>query len=870
MSKKKNNTIAQIKTEEIDALFRNNLHRIVPVDLDKEMRKAFIDYAMSVISDRALPDVRDGLKPVHRRILYAMHTQGFTPDKSYRKCATTVGVVLGKFHPHGDAAVYEAMVRLAQDFSMRHTMIDGHGNFGSRDGDPPAAYRYTEARLEDFSMDLMKDIHKDTVDFKPNFDEHEMEPVVLPSRIPNLLVNGSLGIAVGMATNIPPHNLAETIDATIHLMNHPEASLDDILKIMPGPDFPTGGTILGSMGIRETYAKGRGRIVVRATAEIEEMAANRQRIVVTDLPYMVNKARLIERIAELVKEKKIEGISFVRDESDREDPVRIVIELKRDVNAHVVLNQLYKMSSLQEAFSANMLALVPDEKGRYEPKNLTLLECLSYYIQHQKEVVTRRVKFDLDKTEARLHLLEGLRIAFAHIDEIIAIIRASKNAEQAKQRLMERFGFTERQAQHIGDMRLIRLTNLEQVKIEEEFAELLKRVEYFNEILNKDEKLREVLGEELLEMKEKYQDERRTRIEALAEEDIEDESLIQEEEIVVTMTHFGYIKRQSVDNYRTQKRGGRGISGLTTREEDEVSVLLSGTTHQVYLFFTNLGRVFKLKGYQLPDASRQSKGTAIVNLLGLNPDEKVKHILPISDFDASYELLMATEKGMIKKTSLDSYANISKAGLKAIVLKEDDHLIGVALCKENQEILLCSANGYTVRFSETQIRSLSRGSMGVRGIKLRDGDSLKALVVYEEGTSLLVVTKNGYGKKTEFDEYASKNRATMGVRAYKNTEKTGPIAAVVNVREDKDVLFITDGGVVIRIHAHDIPSLGRVTQGVKLMRTQGASVVDVAVVDYEKDEDLIENAENADSTEISLPVSFDENVSEVDEEKNVL
>lgn len=838
MSKKKTSTVAQLKTEEIDALFRDNLHRIVPVDLDQEMRKAFIDYAMSVISDRALPDVRDGLKPVHRRILYSMHTQGFTPEKSYRKCATTVGDVLGKYHPHGDAAVYEALVRLAQDFSMRHTLVDGHGNFGSRDGDPPAAYRYTEARLEEFAMDLMKDIHKDTVDFKPNFDEHEMEPVVLPSRMPNLLVNGSLGIAVGMATNIPPHNLAETIEACVYLMNHPDATLDEILKIMPGPDFPTGGTILGTMGIKETYAKGKGRIVVRGQAEIEEMSAGRQRIVISDLPYMVNKARLIERFAELVKDKKIEGISFVRDESDREEAVRIVVELKRDVNAHVVLNQLYKMTSLQEAFSANILALVPDSNGRYEPKNLTLLECLQHYIHHQKEVVSRRVRFDLEKAKARQHLLEGLRLAFVHIDEIIALIRASKNAEQAKLNLMERFGFTERQAQHIGDMRLIRLTNLEQVKIDEEYYEIQQRIDYFNEILTKDEKLREVLSSEMLEFKSKYQDERRTKIELMAEEDIEDESLIQEEDIVLTLTHFGYVKRQSVDNYRTQKRGGRGITGLTTREEDEVSMILSGTTHQVYLFFTNTGRVFKLKGYQIPDASRQSKGTAIVNLLGLNSDEKVRHILPIHDFDQTVSLIMATQNGVIKKTPLKDYANISRAGIIAISLKEEDRLVGVSLCKNEQEILLCSENGYTVRFSENQVRSVSRASQGVKGMTLRAGDKVKAMLVYEEKHSLLIVTENGYGKKTDFSEYPVKNRGTMGIRTYKNTEKTGAIAGVVSVSEEKDVLFITDAGLVIRIHAHDVPNLGRVTQGVKLMKTSGAKVVDLAVVEYEKDSEF--------------------------------
>lgn len=836
--KKPNMNASQLKAEEVEALFRDNAHRIIPVDLEKEMKKAFIDYAMSVISDRALPDVRDGLKPVHRRILYAMYTQGFTPEKSYRKCATTVGVVLGKFHPHGDAAVYDALVRLAQDFSMRHTLVDGYGNFGSRDGDPPAAYRYTEAKLTSASMDMLSDIHKDSVDFKPNFDEHEMEPIVLPARFPNLLVNGSTGIAVGMATNIPPHNLQETVNAVIYLMKNPDATLLELLTLLPGPDFPTGGIIVGTHGIREAYANGRGRIVVRAKTEIEEVSGNKQRIIVKDLPYMVNKARVIEKIAELVKDKKIDGISYIRDESDRNEAVRIVIDLKRDVNAHVVLNQLYKMTQLQDSFNANILALVPDSQGRFEPKTLGLIDCLQHYIKHQKEVVTRRTKFDLDKAEARKHILEGLKIAFIHIDEIIELIKASAHGEAAKKALQDHFGFTERQAQHIVDIRLIRLTNLEQVKIESEFQDIMDKISGFNRILSEESRLIEVVEEELLSVCNKYAEPRRTEIEATAIEDIEDESLIQEEEIAITMSHFGYIKRQSLTLYRSQRRGGKGINGMSTREEDYVERLLTGSTHAIYLFFTNRGRVFKMKGYQIPEASRTARGTAIVNLLALEAGEKIKAIIPIKEFAENQYLFMATQKGLVKKTSLMEYSNIHKGGLIAIVLREDDNLVGVELVTEEQQIFLCSKYGMSLRFPVASIRSTSRRTLGVRGLKLREEDALIGMVAHKDIGSLLIVTENGFGKRTSIQEYPLRSRAGLGIKTYKTSEKTGLLVSVANVTDENDIIMINDGGVIIRLHADEVPEISRVTQGVTLMRSRNHKVVDVAVV--ERDEDTSE------------------------------
>ncbi len=822
--------LQQRKEAAIDAAFQNPNNTIIPVDLEEEMKRSFIDYAMSVISDRALPDVRDGLKPVHRRILYSMFTQGFTPEKPYRKCATTVGDVLGRFHPHGDAAVYDSLVRLAQDFSMRHMLVDGHGNFGSRDGDSAAAYRYTEARLAKISLEMMSDINKNTVDFKPNFDEHEMEPAVLPARFPNLLVNGSTGIAVGMATNIPPHNLGEVIDGVTLLIDNPEATIEDLMQVVTGPDFPTGGIIMGTSGIREAYQTGRGRIVVRSRVEIEPMKSNRQRIIVNDLPYMVNKARLIERIAELVKNKKLEGISDLRDESDRSDPVRIVIELKRDANANVVLNQLYKNTQLQDAFNANMLALVPDEHGRYEPKVINLLEALQHYIAHQKVVIRRRTLFDLEKAEARKHIVDGLRMAIDHIDEVIAIIRSSRTEEIAKNRLMERFGFTDKQAQHIVDMRLGRLTGLERDKLEKEYLDLCEKIEYYQKVLADEAVLLDVIKDELAQIRNRYVDERRTEIE-LTEEDIDDESLIQEEDIVVTMTHFGYVKRMPVDTCNIQHRGGRGVSGMQTREEDFAETILITSTHDVLLFFTNYGRVYKLKGYQIPEASRHARGTAIVNLLHLDGGEKVKTLIPIRSFDPKSRLLMTTRKGIVKKTLLAEYANINKSGLIAINLREDDELVGVQLIHDTCDIILVTRQGLSIRFSERQVRATGRNTQGVIGINLDKDDDVIGMVLTMEDRTLLVVSERGYGKRTELEEYRSQTRGGKGLITYRPSEKTGLLAGVSLVEEDYDVILINDSGIMIRIAALEIPILGRITQGVTLMRTREGKVVDMAVVE---------------------------------------
>lgn len=827
---------------QVDLVFRSVQTTIIPVDLEQEMKKSFIDYAMSVISDRALPDIRDGLKPVHRRILYSMYTQGFTPDKAYRKCATTVGDVLGRFHPHGDASVYDALVRLAQDFSMRHTLVDGHGNFGSMDGDPPAAYRYTEARLARVSLEMMSDINKNTVDFRPNYDEHEMEPITLPARFPNLLVNGSVGIAVGMATNIPPHNMGEVIDGVVMLLDNPDADIEDLLTVIKGPDFPTGGAIIGQRGIRDAYRTGRGRIVVRAHTDIEPMKNNRQRIIVHDLPYMVNKARLIERIADLVKEKKIEGISDVRDESDRSAAVRIVIELKKDVNANVVLNQLYKHSAIQDAFNANMLALIPDEQGRLEPKTITLLDALVYYIRHQEEVIRRRTAFDLEKAEARKHIVEGLLKAIDHIDEVIAIIRSSRTEEQAKQRLSERFDFSEKQAQHIVDMRLGRLTGLEREKLEAEYKDLEVKIAYFQGILADPLQLHEVIKTEILAVKAKYANERRTAIEAGEEEDIEDESLIHEEDVIVTLTHFGYVKRLSVDTYKSQHRGGKGISALATREEDFVESIITTSTHAVLLCFTNRGRVFRLKGYQIPEASRQAKGTAIVNLLQLDAGETIRTVIPIDTFDKPGFLMMATNKGIVKKTELADYSRINKSGLIAVNLREDDELVGVRLTDGNQEIVLVTKRGMSIRFAEDDVRDTGRNTMGVKGITLSDDDEVIGMAPIIEGENLLVVSEKGFGKRTEMDEYRTQTRGGRGLITYRIAEKTGPLVRIALVSEDKDVLLINDSGIVIRLSAAEIPVLSRVTQGVTLMRTRSGKVVDIAVLDHEEEEEEFESA----------------------------
>jgi len=833
--------------EQVDAVFRSFQNTIIPVDLEHEMKKSFIDYAMSVISDRALPDIRDGLKPVHRRILYSMFTQGFTPEKAYRKCATTIGDVLGRFHPHGDMSVYDALVRLAQDFSMRHTLVDGHGNFGSMDGDPPAAYRYTEARLAKVALEMMSDINKNTVDFRPNFDEHEMEPIALPSRFPNLLVNGSVGIAVGMATNIPPHNMGEVIDGVVMLLDNPDADVDDLMTVISGPDFPTRGAILGQRGIREAYRTGRGRIVVRAHTDIESMKNNRQRIVVRDLPFMVNKARLIEKMAELVKDKKIEGISDVRDESDRSEAVRIVIELKKDANANLVLNQLYKHSALQDAFNANMLALVPDEQGRLEPKMITLLDALQHYIRHQEDVVRRRTLFDLEKAEARKHIVEGLLKAIDYIDEVIAIIRSSRTEDQAKLRLSERFIFSEKQAQHIVDMRLGRLTGLEREKLEAEYQELEVKIDYFRKVLGDEKLLHEIIKTEIIAVKAKFADPRRSEIIAGEDEDIEDESLILEEEVVITLTHFGYVKRLPVDTYRSQHRGGRGVTGLATREEDYVENIITTSTHATLLCFTNRGRVFRLKGYQVPEASRQAKGTAIVNLLQLDGGEKVKTVIPVDSFESGGYLTMATREGIVKKTELIDYSRINKGGLIAVNIRDNDELIGARLTDGKQEIVLVTRKGMSIRFAEEDVRSTGRNTMGVRGISLRDEDEVIGMAPIVEGQNLLVVSEKGFGKRTELSEYRIQTRGGKGLMTYRITEKTGPLVQVSLVDDSKDILLINDNGIVIRLSSAEIPILSRVTQGVTLMRTRDCKIVDIAVIDHEE-----EDIEEADDLDLSI------------------
>ena len=861
--------IRKRKEQEVDAVFRSVQNTIIPVDLEHEMKKSFIDYAMSVISDRALPDIRDGLKPVHRRILYSMYTQGFTPEKPFRKCATTIGDVLGRFHPHGDMSVYDALVRLAQDFSMRHTLIDGHGNFGSMDGDPPAAYRYTEARLEKVSLEMMSDINKNTVDFRPNFDEHEMEPIALPARFPNLLVNGSVGIAVGMATNIPPHNMGEVIDGVVMLLDNPDSTVEDLMTVIQGPDFPTGGAILGQRGIRDAYRTGRGRIVVRAHADIEVMKTNRQRIVVHDLPYMVNKARLIEKIADLVKDKRIEGISDIRDESDRNEAVRIVVELKKDANANVVLNQLYKHSALQDAFNANMLALVPDEQGRLEPKTITLLDALTHYIRHQEDVVLRRTRFDLEKAEARQHIVEGLLIAIDNIDEVIAIIRASHTEDQAKTRLSERFGFTEKQAQHIVDMRLGRLTGLEREKLETEHKDLQDKIDYFRRVIQDDALLHEIIKKEILTVRAKFSDDRRSEIIAGEDEDIDDESLIREEEVVVTLTHLGYVKRLPVDTYRSQHRGGRGVTGLSTREEDFVEKIITTSTHATLLCFTNRGRVFRLKGYQVPEASRQAKGTAIVNLLQLEGSEKVKTVIPVDTFEQDAYLMMATMEGVVKKSLLSDYAKIDKGGLIAINIREDDELVGAQLTDGKQEIALVTRRGMSIRFSEDDVRSTGRNTMGVRGISLRHDDRVIGMAPIVDGLNLLVVSENGFGKRTEMDEYRTQTRGGKGLMTYKITDKTGPLVRIALVDENQDLILINDNGVVIRLAVFEIPILSRVTQGVTLMRSKDGKIVDIAVVEHEEPEDEAVEAENseedtADAEDMSCDFSMSGNDLQVD------
>ena len=806
----------------------NHDGKIIERDIENEMKTAYISYAMSVIVQRALPDVRDGLKPVHRRILYAMHEDGITSDKPYRKCANTVGSVLGRYHPHGDSSVYDAMVRMAQDFSLRYMLIDGHGNFGSIDGDGAAAMRYTEARMSKIAEYMLTDIEKNTVDFMPNYDDRLQEPTVLPSKIPQLLINGSSGIAVGMATNIPPHNLTEVCDGLIRIIENPNTTDEELMSIIKGPDFPTGGMILGKDGIKEAYRTGKGKIVVRAEAEIEEMANNKQRIIVTSLPYQVNKARLIENISKLVREKRIEGISELRDESDRNDRVRIVIELKRDARAQVVLNQLYKNTQMQDTFGAILLALVDGE-----PKILTLRQCLDYYIDHRKTVILRRTKFELDKALARAHILEGLRIAIDNIDEVISIIRSSY--DDAKERLIERFGLTDIQAQAILDMRLKTLSGLQREKIEEEYKQLMELIAHLREILNNEQLVYDIIKEDLEEVKTKFGDERLTKIKP-AEGDIE-EDLIKEEQTIVALTHFGYIKRMPADTYKSQRRGGKGITGISTRADDFVTEIFTASTHDTILFFSNKGKLYRLRGYEIPEAGRTAKGTAIVNLLSLDPGEKITAVIPISNFAEGKYLLMATQKGFIKKTALTEYNSARKTGLQAITLKEEDELIAVRLTDGQDNVVLVTEDGMSITFSEQDVRPMGRTAQGVIGIKLGDGDKVIGMESIIDGANatLLAITEHGFGKRTDLDEYRVQNRGGRGVITYKVTQKTGKLVGIRVTDDSNDIMMITDTGTIIRISVKDVSVLGRSTQGVTLMRTNdGGKVVSIELVEPEE------------------------------------
>lgn len=802
---------------------------IVDREIVEEMKTAYIDYAMSVIVQRALPDVRDGLKPVHRRILYTMYEDGLTKDKPYRKSATTVGDVLGRYHPHGDSSVYDAMVRLAQNFTMRYPLVDGHGNFGSIDGDGAAAYRYTEARMSKISETMLADIEKNTVKFMPNFDGIRQEPTVLPTRLPALLVNGSSGIAVGMATNIPPHNLTEILNAVIKLIDEDQVSDEELLKIVKGPDFPTGGLILGREGIRDAYLTGSGKIMMRGEVEIEEMSGNRQKIIIKSLPYQVNKANLIIAINQLARDKKIEGISEVRDESDREEMVRVVIELKRDTNAQVVLNKLYKYTQLQLSFGAIMLALVNGE-----PKILTLRQCLEYFIEHRKEVIINRTEFELDKALARAHILEGLRIAIDNIDEVIKVIRGSY--DDPKEQLMKRFGLDDIQAQSILDMRLKTLSGLQREKIEEEYQNLLKLIEHLRAILADEKLVFNLIKEESLEMIEKYGDERLTKI-VKAEGDLEDEDLIDDENSIITLTHFGYIKRMPVDTYKSQRRGGKGISGLTTREDDFVKQIFNASTHDIILFFTNKGKLYKLRGFDIPEAGRTAKGTAIVNLLQLDPGEKIAAVIPLKSFEDAEYLIMNTKKGLVKKTPLNEYNTDRKTGLIAITLKDEDELIDVRLSNGKNNIVLVTKKGLCITFSEEDVRPVGRTAQGVLGIRVSDDDEVIGMETITENkdNTLLAITENGFGKRTELDEYRVQTRGGKGVITYKITSKTGDIVGVRIANENQDVMMITDKGTLIRIGVKEVSILGRATQGVTLMRTNdGGKVVSIETISDEE------------------------------------
>ncbi len=812
--------------------------QIHEVDLKKTMESSYIDYAMSVIASRALPDVRDGLKPVQRRILYAMIELGNSPDKPHRKCARIVGDTMGKYHPHGDSSIYGALVNLAQEWNTRYPLVDGHGNFGSVDGDSPAAMRYTEARLSKISMEMLADINKDTVDFMPNFDETEKEPTVLPARFPNLLVNGTTGIAVGMATNIPPHNLREVTAAVVKMIENRidedrETSIDELLEIVKGPDFPTGGMILGTAGIEESYRTGRGKIRVRAVTDIEPMANGKNRIVVTELPYMVNKARLIEKIAELVKEKRIDGITDLRDESDRQG-MRVCIELRRDVNPNVVLNQLYKHTQMQDTFGVIMLALVNNE-----PKILNLADMLKYYLLHQEDVVRRRTRFELKKAEERAHILQGLLIALDHIDEVISIIRSSANTQEAKERLIERFALSDAQAQAIVDMRLRALTGLEREKLESEYKELMARISELKEILADEKKLLGVIRDELSAIADKYGDDRRTSI-GFDEYDISMEDMIPVTNTVITMTKLGYIKRMSIDNFKAQNRGGRGIRGMETIDDDYIERLFTTTSHHYLLFFTNTGRVYRMKAYEIPEASRTSRGTAIINLLQLAPGETISAVIPIQNYDNADKqyLFMATKNGFVKKTRLSDYANVRKTGLVGIIIREDDELIEVKFTDGDRDVFMVTKHGQCIRFHEKDVRNMGRGSMGVKGISLASGDEVVSMQIDIQGTHLLFVSENGLGKRTAMDEFTAQHRGGKGIKCYRITEKTGNIFCATAVYDDQQLMVITTAGIIIRMRVSDISINGRVASGVKVINLdEGVTVAGVTKIGAVEEDD---------------------------------
>ena len=827
-----------------DSHFEEHLETqtIVDIDIEKRMKEAFIDYAMSVIVSRALPDVRDGLKPVHRRILYSMYEEHLTYDKAFFKSATTVGNVIGRYHPHGDASVYDAMVRLAQDFSMRYMLIDGHGNFGSVDGDPPAAYRYTEARMSKLANLMLENIDKNTVDFAPNFDEKRVEPVVLPTRIPTLLINGSSGIAVGMATNIPPHNLTEVLNGIIAKIDNPDITLDEMMEYIKGPDFPTRASIMGKRGIRSAYETGKGKIIVRAKTQIEEHKDGTSSIIVTELPYQVNKKMLVEAIADLAKEKRVEGLSDIDDHSSDRVGIRIDIALKRDANPQVVLNQLYKYSRLQDSFSVNMLA-ISDGK----PKTMGLLEILDHFIVFQEEIVTRRTKFDLEKAEARMHILEGLRIALDNIDEIIHIIRSSY--DDAKEKLMERFSMSDIQAQSVLDMRLGQLQRLNGEKIENEYNDLIQKTAEYREILSDHGRLMEQVKTELIEIRDKYGDERKTELlDSVEEIDIED--LIEEEDNVFTLTHFGYIKRLPTSTYRSQNRGGRGISALSTREEDFVETLFTASTHDNILFFTTRGRMYHLKGYQIPEAGRHAKGTAIINLLPIEQDEKVTAMLAVRDYEEDTSLIMATKHGTVKKTSISDFNMTRKGGLIAIGLNEDDDLIDVRIVGKNDTVILSTYKGMAIRFNEDDARAMGRTAHGVRGIRLREDDYVIGMEIAKEGAELLVVTEGGFGKKTDLSEYKIQTRGGVGIKTYKITEQTGNIVGIKTVGENVDLMIITSEGVIIRMNTADISTIGRSTKGVRLVKLgDGVKVASIALTEHEEEKEESEEPEKTESPE---------------------